>query len=113
MRPEAVVNQSATYDLTLSEVTVVWTDSSNVGDENLTYYVTYSVTGRDTLIFNSSVTLNSTQLELVISGDFVQEGASFNITVQACNNFGLGDTSMVIVSIPEGKVFVCFNMHLP
>ena len=103
MRPEAVEALTATYDLTLSQVMVVWNDSSNAADENLTYYVTYSVTGRDTLIFNSSTTLNSTLLEFVISDNFVQEGAAFNISVQACNNFGLGAPTMTTIQIPGGK----------
>ena len=102
-RPEAVENLTTSCDLALDQVTVMWADSRNTEDANLTYYIAFSVTGRDVQIFSGSRTLNSTQLEFVISGNFVQEGANISITVQACNDFGLGAPTVATVEIPGGK----------
>lgn len=55
---------------------------------------------RDVTIFNDNITVNLT--EFVITGGFVQQGITANVTVQACNDEGLGPPESQSIIIPGG-----------
>ena len=107
LRPKAVENLTAKFDELLSQINVTWMDSSNADDANLTYFITYSVTARNETIFSTNNILSSTFFSYVIQGDFLQAGVIVDITVQACNDYGLGPLSVLPpIQAPGGKYVV-------
>lgn len=110
MLPEAVQNLTLTYDDQTDIFLLTWFDQLNINDINLTYSITYNISGGGVVLASEAINLmimnmSSTSFEYhILAGGFAYDGVSVSGTVQACNAFGLGVPVMVSTSLTGGTL---------
>lgn len=104
MSPEAVQNLTITD--ADGEIIVVWVDSANSDEFNLTYLVVWHAMARGVTISIENRTLESSIRMYNITEEFVQDGVTVNVSVQACNDFGAGPPLEMVIVLPGGKWIV-------
>ena len=89
----------ADFDEVNNRINVTWTDDSNSQDDNLQYQITYSVSARDVTLLNRSDVASGNQY---LIEDNVLPGVTFDVTVLACNDFGVGTPTSTSATVPGG-----------
>ena len=108
MRPVAVENLNITYDSTTNNFVVTWRDLLNINDTNLGYRIVYDVTARGVMLASVTDTLLNVDTSMtnfqhfIPASDYSQDGVSVTVTVQACNDFGLGVPNVVLLTFMGG-----------
>lgn len=108
MRPVAVQNLNIVHDSPTNNFVITWTDLLNINDTNLGYRIVYNVAARGVVlasVTNTLLNVNTTSTNFqydIPAGDFSQDGVSVNVTVQACNDFGLGAPDMISLIFTGG-----------
>ncbi len=106
LRPESIENLTAVPSVMDNTITVSWEDSTN-SNFNLSYIIAWRAVASNVIISSGNRTLNDSVLIYNITGEFVQDGVVVYISVQPCNDFGLGPRTNEQIVLPGGKITVC------
>ena len=103
---DPVTGLSASYDG--SVVTVQWNDATNNVDD-LGYLISFSISARGVVLLTAdssqyNATASPVGYEVVIDRPELVEGVTVEISVQACNMFGLSEPSNTTLTIGTGMV---------
>lgn len=113
-----MTNLNITYNDTENTIIVTWDDLVNINDSDLGYRIMYTFTALGTELAQGNITLtnvlrNSSSFRYDIpANEFSEDGVTVNVTVQACNNFSLGEPESISITFDGGMYVKCFSFYI-